>query len=151
MSIKNLSLAFYSAIFTAFVMKVVRLVRGKKRPGLAPNGLTPEEWDYAMSQAKVCRNMELVLQIGNNNGTVRIDWVVGPSLGDAADLNFMHWCWRKLDPANGFYLSGIDKRLTPMGRAHTMNPEWPLSIKNWADMANVYNALMHQAELREQK
>lgn len=32
-----------------------------------------------------------------------------------------------------------------------MNPEWPLSIKNWADMANVYNALMHQAEMRERK
>ena len=71
-------------------MKVVRLVRGKKRPGLSPNGLTPEEWDYAMSQAKLCWNMELVLQISNSNGTVRIDWVVGPSLGDAADLNFMH-------------------------------------------------------------
>ena len=152
MNIKNLSLAFYSAIFTAFVMKVVRLVRGKKRPGLSPNGLTPEEWDYAMSQAKLCWNMELVLQISNSNGTVRIDWVVGPSLGDAADLNFMHWCWRNLEHANGFYLSGIDKRLTPRGRrAHTMNPEWPLSIKNWADMANVYNALMHQAELRERK
>jgi hypothetical protein len=32
-----------------------------------------------------------------------------------------------------------------------MNPQWPLSTKNWADMANVYNALMRQAELRERK
>ena len=151
MNIKNLSLAFYSAIFTAFVMKVVRLVRGKKRPGLAPNGLTSEEWDYAMSQAKICRNMELVLQISNGSSDGMIDWVVGPSLGDAADQNFMHWCWRSLEQFNGFYLSGIDRRLTPRGRAHTINPPWPLSIKNWVDMTNVYNAMMHQAELRERK
>ncbi len=146
---KYFNMSVFTMIITAFIMKVVRLVRGKKRPGLAPDGLTSEEWDYAMSQAKICREMELVLQIGNGDGTIRIDWVVGPSLGDAADLNFMHWCWRNLVQFNGFYLSGIDKRLTPRGRAHTMNPEWPLSIKNWADMANVYNALMHQAELRE--
>lgn len=113
MNIKNLSLAFYSAIFTAFVMKVVRLVRGKKRPGLAPNGLTSEEWDYAMSQAKICRIMELVLQISKGSSDGMIDWVVGPSLGDAADQNFMHWCWRSLEQFNGFYLSGIDRRLTP--------------------------------------
>lgn len=146
---KYFNLSVFTMIITAFIMKVVRLVRGKKRPGLVPNGLTSEEWDYALSQAKIYREMELVLQIGNGNGTVRIDWVVGPSLGDAADLNFMHWCWRNLVALNGFYLSGIDKRLVPRGRAHTMNPEWPLSIKNWSDMANVYNALMHQAELRE--
>lgn len=151
MTIKNLSLAFYSAIFAAFVMKVVQLVRGKKRPGLAPNGLTSEEWDYAMSHAKICREMELVLQISNGSSPVSIDWVLGPSLGDAADLNFMHWCWRNLEQFNGFYLSGIDKRLTPRGRAHTINPQWPLSAKNWADMVNVYNALMYQAELRERK
>ena len=146
---KYFNLSVFTMIITAFIMKVVRLVCGKKRLGLAPNGLTPEEWDYAMSQAKICRNMELVLQIGNGDGTIRIDWVVGPSLGDAADLNFMHWCWRNLEQSNGFYLSGIDKRLTPMGRAHTMNPQWPLSTKNWADMTNVDNALIHQAELRE--
>lgn len=148
---KYFNLSVFTMIITAFIMKVVRLVRGKKRPGLVPNGLTPEEWDYAMSQAKICREMELVLQISNGSSPVSIDWVLGPSLGDAADLNFMHWCWRNLEQSNGFYLSGIDKRLTPMGRAHTMNPQWPLSTKNWADMANVYNALMHQAEMRERK
>lgn len=147
---KYFNLSIFTMIITAFIMKVVRLVSGKKRPGLAPNGLTPEEWDYAMSQAKICREMELVLQISNSSSTVRIDWVVGPSLGDAADQNFMHWCWRNLEQFNGFYLSGIDKRLTPRGWAH-INPSWPLSIKNWADMANAYNALMHQAELRERK
>ncbi len=146
---KYFNMSVFTMIITAFIMKVVRLVRDKKRPGLAPDGLTPEEWDYAMSQAKICRKMELVLQIGNGNGTVRIDWVVGPSLGDTADQNFMHWCWRSLEQFNGFYLSGIDRRLSPRGRAHTINPPWPLSIKNWADMTNVYNALMHQAELRE--
>lgn len=146
---KYVNMSVFTMIITAFIMKVVRLVRGKKRPGWSPNGLTPEEWDCAMSQAKICREMELVLQISNGSCTVRIDWVVGPSLGDAADRNFMHWCWRNLGQFNGFYLSGIDKRLTPRGRAHTMNPQWPLSIKNWADMSNVYNALMHQAELRE--
>lgn len=145
---KYFNLSIFTMIITAFIMKVVRLVRGKNRPGLAPDGLTPEEWDYAMSQAKICREMELVLQIGNGDGTVRIDWVVGPSLGDAADLNFMHWCWRNLEQFNGFYLSGIDRRLTTRGVGH-INPQWPLSIKNWADMTNVYNALMHQAELRE--
>lgn len=147
---KYFNLSVFTMIITAFLMKVVRLVRGKKRPGLVPNGLTPEEWDYAMSQAKICRDMELVLQIGNGNGTVRIDWVVGPSLGDAADRNFMHWCWRSLEQFNGFYLSGIDRRMTLRGRV-PINPSWPLSIKNWSDMANVYNALMHQAELRERK
>lgn len=146
---KYFNLSVFTMIITAFIMKVVRLVRGKKRPGLVPNGLTPEEWDYAMSQAKICREMELVLQIGNCNGTVSIEWVVGPSLGDGADQNFMHWCWRNIEQMNGFYLSGIDRRLAPRGRAHTMNPQWPLSIKNWADMSNVYNALMHQAEMRE--
>lgn len=146
---KYFNMSVFTMIITAFIMKVVRLVRGKKRPDLAPNGLTSEEWDYAMSQAKICREMELVLQISNGSSPVSIDWVLGPSLGDAADLNFMHWCWRNLEQFNGFYLSGIDKRLTPRGRAHAMNPQWPLSTKNWADMANVYNALMHQAELRE--
>ena len=148
---KYFNLSVFTMIFTAFIMKVMRLVRGKQRPGLAPNGLTPEEWDYAMSQAKICREMELVLQIGNANGTVSVEWVVGPSLGDGADQNFMHWCWRNIEQKNGFYLSGIDRRMTPRGRAHTMNPQWPLSIKNWADMTNVYNALLHQAELRERK
>ena len=147
---KYFNLSVFTMIITAFIMKVVRLVRGKKRPGLAPNGLTSEEWDYAMSQAKICREMELVLQISNGSSPGIIDWVVGPSLGDAADLNFMHWCWRNLEQSNGFYLSVIDKRLTPRGKAH-INPSWPLSTKNWADMANVYNALMHQAELRERK
>ena len=147
---KYFNMSIFTMIITAFIMKVVRLVRGKKRPGLAPNGLTPEEWEHAMSQAKVCREMELVLQISNGS-PVSIDWVLGPSLGDAADQNFMHWCWRNLEQSNGFYLSGIDRRMTPRGRAHTMNPQWPLSIKNWADMANVYNALMRQAELRERK
>ncbi len=146
---KYFNLSVFTMIITAFIMKVVRLVRGKKRPGLVPNGLTPEEWDYAMSQAKIYRVMELVLQISNGSSPGIIDWVVGPSLGDAADLNFMHWCWHNLEQSNGFYLSGIDKRLTPRGRAHTMNPAWPLSIKNWLDMAKVYNALMHQAEMRE--
>ena len=148
---KYFNMSIFTMIITAFIMKVVRLVSGKKRPGLAPNGLTPEEWDHAMSQAKVCRDMELVLQISNGSSPISIDWVLGPSLGDAADQNFMHWCWRNLEQYKGFYLSGIDRRMTPRGRAHTMNPEWPLSIKNWADMANVYNALMHQAELRERK
>lgn len=128
-------------------MKVVRLVSGKKRPGMAPNGLTPEEWDDAMSRAKICRGMDLVLQISNGSSPVSIEWLVGPSLGDNADQHFIHWCWRSLDAFNGFYLSGIDRRLAP--RAHATNPQWPLSIKNWADMTNVYNALMHQAELRE--
>lgn len=144
---KYFNMSIFTMIITAFIMKVVRLVSGKKRPGLAPNGLTPEEWDHAMSQAKVCREMELVLQISNGSSPTSIDWVLGPSLGDAADQNFMHWCWRNIEPFNGFYLCGIDKRR----RAHTMNPSWPLSIKNWSDMANVYNALMHQAELRERK
>ena len=146
---KYFNLSVFTMIITAFIMKVVRLARGKNRPGLVPNGLTSDEWDYAMSQAKICREMELVLQISNGSSAVSIDWVLGPSLGDAADLNFMHWCWRNLEQFNGFYLSGIDKRLAPKGRAHTMNPEWPLSIKNGLDMANVYNSLMHQAELRE--
>ena len=145
---KYFNLSVFTMIITAFIMKVVRLVRGKKRPVLAPNGLTPEEWDDAMSQAKICRSMELVLQISNCISTVRIDWVVGSSLGDTADQHFMHWCWRSLGQFNGYYLSGIDRRQTPRG-AHAMNPQWPLSIKNWADMMNVYNALMHQAELRE--
>lgn len=147
---KYFNLSIFTMIITAFIMKVVRLVRGKKRPGLVPNGLTPEEWDYAMSQAKICREMELVLQISNGSSPVSIEWVLGPSLDYAADQNFMHWCWRNLEQFNGFYLSGIERRLTPRGRAHTMNPQWPLSTKNWADMTNVYNALMHQAELREQ-
>lgn len=112
---KYFNLSIFTMIITAFIMKVVRLVRGKKRPGLVPNGLTPEEWDYAMSQAKICREMELVLQISNGSSPVSIEWVLGPSLGDAADLNFMHWCWRNLEQSNGFYLSGIDKRLTPRG------------------------------------
>jgi hypothetical protein len=142
------NLSVYAMIITAFLMKVVRLVRGKKRPGLAPNGLTPEEWDYAMFQAKICLEMKLVLQISNGSGTASIDWIVGPSLGDAADRTFMHWCWCNLEQFDGFYLSGIDRRLPPRGRVH-INPSWPLSIKNWADMANVYNALLHQAELRE--
>jgi hypothetical protein len=146
---KYFNLSVFTMIITAFIMKVVRLVRGKKRPGLVPNGLTSEEWDYAMSQAKICREMELVLQIGNGSGTVRIDWVVGPCLGDAADKNFMHWCWSNLEQFNGFYLSGIGRRLAPRGMAHTKNPRWPLSITNLVGMTNVYNALMHQAELRE--
>ena len=144
---KYLNLSVFTMIITAFIMKVAQLVSGKKRPGLAPNGLTPEEWDDAMSQAKVCREMELVLQISNGSSPVRIDWVVGPSLGDIADQHFMHWCWRSLDAFNGFYLSGIDRRLTP--RAHATNPQWPLSIKNWVDMTNVYNALMYQANMRK--
>ena len=144
-------MSIFTMIITAFIMKVVRLVRGKKRPGLAPNGLTPEEWDHAMSQAKVCREMELVIHISNSTILDSIDWVVGPSLGDAADRHFMHWCWRNLGRFNGFYCSGIDILTTTRGRAHTMNPQWPLSIKNWADMTNVYNALIHQAELRESK
>ena len=144
---KYLNLSVFTMIITAFIMKVAQLVSGKKRPGLAPNGLTPEEWDDAMSRAKVCREMELVLQISNGSSPVRIDWVVGPSLGDIADQHFMHWCWRILDAFNGFYLSGIDRRLTP--RAHATNPQWPLSIKNWVDMTNVYNALMYQANMRK--
>ena len=147
---KYLNLSVFTMIITAFIMKVVQLVRGKKRPGLAPNGLTSEEWDYAMSQAKICRSMVLVLHISNGSSTVSIDWVVGPSLGDVADKNFMHWCWRNLEQFNGFYLSGIDRRMTPRGMGH-INPSWPLSSKNWADMTNVYNALMHQAELKERK
>ena len=145
---KYFNLSVFTMIITAFIMKVVRLVRGKKRPVLAPNGLTPEEWDDAMSQAKICRSMELVLQISNCISTVRIDWVVGPSLGDTADQHFMHWCWSNFEQFHGFYLIGIDIRPTPRG-AHAMNPQWPLSIKNWADMMNAYNALIHQAELRE--
>lgn len=148
---KYFNMSIFTMIITAFIMKVVRLVSGKKRPGLAPNGLTPEEWDHAMSQAKVCREMELVLQISNGSSPTSIDWVLGPSLGDAADQNFMHWCWCNLEQFNGYYLSGIDRRMTQRGRAHAMNPQWPLFTKNWADMANVYNALMRQAELRERK
>ena len=148
---KYFNLSIFTMIITAFITKVVRLVRGKKRTGLAPNGLTSEEWDDAMSQTKICREMELVLQISNDSSPVSIDWVLGPSLGDAADRHFMHWCWRNIGRFNGFYFSGIDILPTTRGMAHTMNPEWPLSIKNWADMANVYNALMHQAELRERK
>ena len=145
---KYLNLSVFTMIITAFIMKVVRLVRGKKRPALAPNGLTSEEWDDAMSQTKICREMELVLQIRNDSSPVSIDWVVGPSLGDVADTYFMYWCWRNLEQFHGFYLCGIDIRPTPRG-AHAMNPQWPLSIKNWADMMNAYNALIHQAELRE--
>ena len=145
---KYFNLSVFTMIITAFIMKVVRLVRGKKRPGLAPNGLTSEEWDDAMSQTKICREMELVLHISNASSPVSIDWVLGPSLCDTADRHFMHWCWRNLEQFHGFYLIGIDIRPTPRG-AHTMNPQWPLSIKNWADMMNAYNALMHQAELRE--
>lgn len=145
---KYFNLSIFTMIITAFIMKVVRLVRGKKRPGLVPNGLTPEEWDYVMSKAKICREMELVLQIGNGSSPVSIDWVVGPSLGDVADPYFMHWCWSNFEQFHGFYLCGIDIRPTPRG-AHAMNPQWPLSIKNWADMMNAYNALIHQAELRE--
>ena len=147
---KYFNMSVFTMISTAFIMKVVRLVRGKKRPGLAPNGLMPEEWDDAMSKAKICREMELVLHISNAISLDSIDWVLGPSLGDAANLHFMHWCWRNLEQFNGFYLCGIDIRPTPRG-AHAMNPQWPLSIKNWADMTNVYHALMHQAELRERK
>ena len=145
---KYFNMSVFTMIITGFVMKVVRLVRGKKRPVLASNGLTPEEWDDAMSQAKICRSMELVLQISNCISPVRIDWVVGPSLGDVADPYFMYWCWSNLEQFHGFYLCGIDIRPTPRG-AHAMNPQWPLSIKNWADMMNAYNALIHQAELRE--
>ena len=107
--------------------------------------------DDAMCQTKICREMELVLHISNASSPVSIDWVVGPSLGDTADQHFMHWCWRNLEQFNGFYLSGIDIRPATRGLAHTMNPQWPLSIKNWADMMNAYNALMRQAELRERK
>ena len=82
---KYFNLSVFTMIITAFIMKVVRLVRGNKRPGLAPNGLTPEEWDHAMSQAKVCREMELVLHISNASSPASIDWVLWPSLGDAAD------------------------------------------------------------------
>lgn len=146
---KYFNMSIFTMIITAFIMKVVRLVCGTKRPGLVPNGLTPEEWDHAMSQAKICREMELVLHISNAISLDSIDWVVGPSLGDAADRYFMHWCWRNIEQFNGFYLSGIDIFTTTRGRAHTMNPQWPLSIKNWAGMTNVYNVLMHQAELRE--
>lgn len=145
---KYFNLSVFTMIITAFIMKVVRLVRGKKRTGLAPNGLTSEEWDDAMSQTKICREMELVLHISNDSSPVSIDWVVGPSLGDTADRHFMHWCWRNFEQFHGFYLCGIDIRPTPRG-AHAMNPQWPLSIKNWADMMNAYNALIHQAELRE--
>ena len=148
---KYFNMSVFTMIITAFIMKVVRLVRGKKRPGLAPNGLTSEEWDDAMSQTKICREMELVLQISNDSSPVSIDWVVGPSLGDTADRHFMHWCWSNLEQFHGFYLIGIDIRPTTRGMANTMNPQWPLSIKNWADMMNAYNALMHQAELRERK
>lgn len=145
---KYFNLSVFTMIITAFIMKVVRLVRGKKRPGLAPNGLTSEEWDDAMSQTKICREMELVLHISNDSSPVSIDWVVGPSLGDTADPYFMYWCWSNFEQFHGFYLCGIDIRPTPRG-ARAMNPQWPLSIKNWADMMNAYNALIHQAELRE--
>ena len=54
---KYFNMSVFTMISTAFIMKVVRLVRGKKRPGLAPNGLMSEEWDDAMSQTKICREM----------------------------------------------------------------------------------------------
>ena len=64
---KYFNLSVFTMIITAFIMKVVRLVRGKKRPGLAPNGLTSEEWGDAMSQAKICRSMPFVSYI--------VDWM----------------------------------------------------------------------------
>lgn len=146
---KYFNLSIFTMIITAFIMKVARLVRGKRRPCLPPNGLTSEEWEYAMSHAKICREMELVLQFCNGRDAPTIDWVVGPSLGDGADTNFMHWCWRNIEPSNGFYLYAIERRPATRGGAHTVNPSWPLSIKNWVDMTNVYNALMCHAELRE--
>lgn len=144
---KYFNLSVFTIIFTAFIMKVIRLVRGKRRPCLSPNGLTPEEWEYAMSHAKICRETELVLQFYNGIGAHTIDCMIGPSLGDGADTIFMHWCWRNLEPSNDFYLTVINRR--PTTRGGVLNPSWPLSSKNWIDMMNVYNALMHQAELRE--
>lgn len=146
---KYFNMSVFTIIFTSFIMKVIRLVRGKRRPSLSPDGLTPEEWDYAMSHAKICREKDLTLQFLNGSGAPTLYWVVGPSLGDGADMNFMHWCWRNLETANGFYLAEIDRLPTLRGGGHRRNPSWPLSSKNWVDMTNVYNALMHQAELRE--
>lgn len=155
-------------IITNFVLKVAVLLRGKKRKGFAPNGLSPEEWETATSTATIWRNTEIVLYICSvyGNSTPDIEWVVGPSLGETADKIFMHWCWRNVTPYNGFLLTTITRRsafhnnipicpASPVFKAdmanvyNNQNPIWPLSPVFWVDMINVYNSLMHQAEMRE--
>ena len=144
---KYINISLTSMIFTAFVMKVAKLFRGKTKNMIAPNGLTATEWETAMANAQICRDGVVVLHFMNSGGCT-LDWTTGYSLGPSADINFMHWCWRNLVAENGYRLRRISLRHASFGK---LNPQWPLSTKAWAGMVNVYNALYHQAELRERK
>ena len=146
---KYLNLSVFSMIFTAFVMKVVQLVRGKKHPGLAPFGITPEEWEHAMAHAKLYRDMEIVLGFDKRGGN-GLEWIIGPSLGEEADRLVMNWCWNSLVSENGYFIRTITRRPVLRGDVPNRNPaQWPLTIEKWADMINMYNALMNQASIRE--
>jgi hypothetical protein len=146
---KYINLSLVSMIITAFVMKVVELFSGKTKNLIAPNGLTAEEWENAMANAKIYRDTVIVLHFANSGGGT-LDWTTGYSIGPSADLNFMHWCWCNLVAENGYRLSRISLEAV-CGSTWKLNPQWPLSTKVWAEMVNVYNALYHQAELRERK
>ena len=147
---KYINLSLVSMIITAFVMKVAKLFRGKAKNMIAPNGLTAKEWENAMANAKICRDMAIVLHFSNSGGST-LDWTTGYSIGTSANLNFMHWCWCNLVAENGYRLSRISLEAVRHASIGKLNPQWPLSTKAWAEMVNVYNALYHQAELREQK
>jgi len=147
---KYINLSLVSMIITAFVMKVVKLFRGKTKSMIAPNGLTAEEWENAMANAKIYRDTVIVLHFVNSGGGT-LDWTTGYSIGPSADLNFMHWCWCNLVAENGYRLSRISLEVARNASIGKLNPQWPLSTKAWAEMVNVYNALYHQAEMRERK
>ncbi len=147
---KYINISLVSMIITAFVMKVVKLFRGKTKNMTAPNGLTPTEWEVAMANAKIYRDTVIVLHFVNSGGST-LDWTTGYSIGTTANLNFMHWCWCNLVAENGYRLSRISLEVVRNASIGKLNPQWPLSTKAWSEMVNVYNALYHQAELRERK
>lgn len=146
---KYISISIFSMIITAFIQKVITLLKTQTRPTLAPNGLTPEQWEHAMNSAKIIRSMKLVLEFRTHDGS-SVKWVVGTSLDSTADQCFMNWCWRNFKPENGYWLVSIERRMVQRGEGK-VNQQWPLSIDAWSGMTNTYNALFHQAELRERK
>lgn len=147
---KYINISLVSMIITAFVMKVAKLFRGKTKNMIAPNGLTATEWENAMANAKIYRDMVIVLHFVNSGGCA-LEWTTGYSLGPAANINFMHWCWCNLVAENGYRLGRISLEAVRNASIGKLNPQWPLSTKAWSEMVNVYNALYHQAELRERK
>ena len=143
---KYLNLSIITMVVTAFIMKVRSLLKKSGKVELESTGITDAMWAEAEKEASVYRGMEIVLQFAKStddpNQTEIYNWVVGPCLGNLAQVLISKWCIINLTPENGFRLNKVFNRMATRNRI----VPWPMSTQKQIALLNMYNRLMNAAE-----